>query len=83
MGKHRKQSEWAFFLYPPMPAPAQNTQSLPAPKNGNSRLMRVNVRLSDLLYIYIFGALLIAVSVSVASITVIQMKPRKILSQMD
>ena len=45
--------------------------------------VRVNVRLSDLLYIYIFGALLIAVSVSVASITVIQMKPRKILSQMD
>ena len=45
--------------------------------------VRVNVRPSDLLYIYIFGALLIAVSVSVASITVIQMKPRKILSQMD
>ena len=45
--------------------------------------VQVNVRPSDLLYIYIFGALLIAVSVSVASITVIQMKPRKILSQMD
>jgi len=45
--------------------------------------VRVNVRPSDLLYIYIFGALLIAVSVSVASITVIQMKPRKILSQID
>ena len=45
--------------------------------------VRVNVRPSDLLYIYIFGAMFIAVSVSVASITVIQMKPRKILSQMD
>ena len=45
--------------------------------------VQVNVRPSDLLYIYIFGAMLIVVSVSVASITVIQMKPRKILSQMD
>lgn len=36
-----------------------------------------------LLYIYIFGTLLIAFSVSAASISVIQMKPKKILSQMS
>ena len=45
--------------------------------------VQVNVSPDHLLYIYIFGTLLIAFSVSVASISVIQMKPKKILSQMS
>ena len=44
--------------------------------------VQVNVSPDHLLYIYIFGTLLIAFSVSAASISVIQMKPKKILSQM-
>ena len=45
--------------------------------------VRVDVSPDYLLYIYIFGTLLIAFSVSAASISVIQMKPKKILSQMS
>ena len=45
--------------------------------------VQVNVSPDYLLYIYIFGTLLIAFSVSAASISVIQMKPKKILSQMS
>ncbi len=45
--------------------------------------VQVDVSLGYLLYIYIFGMLLIAFSVSAASISVIQMKPKKILSQMS
>ena len=45
--------------------------------------VQVNVSPDHLLYIYIFGILLIAFSVSAASISVIQMKPKKILSQMS
>lgn len=45
--------------------------------------VQVDVSPDHLLYIYIFGTLLIAFSVSVASISVIQMKPKKILSQMS
>ena len=45
--------------------------------------VQVNVSPDHLLYIYIFGTLLIAFSVSAASISVIQMKPKKILSQMS
>lgn len=45
--------------------------------------VQVNVSPNYLLYIYIFGTLLIAFSVSAASISVIQMKPKKILSQMS
>ena len=45
--------------------------------------VRVDVSPDYLLYIYIFGILLIAFSVSAASISVIQMKPKKILSQMS
>ncbi len=45
--------------------------------------VQVNVSPDHLLYIYIFGTLLIAFSVSAASISVIQMKPKKILLQMS
>lgn len=45
--------------------------------------VQVNVTPGDLLYIFLFGTILIAASVSAASITVIQMKPNKILSQMS
>jgi putative ABC transport system permease protein len=45
--------------------------------------VQVNVSSNCLLYIYIFGTLLIVFSVSAASISVIQMKPKKILSQMS
>lgn len=45
--------------------------------------VQVNVSPGYLLYIYIFGTLLIVFSVSAASISVIQMKPKKILSQMS
>ena len=45
--------------------------------------VQVNVSPNCLLYIYIFGTLLIVFSVSAASISVIQMKPKKILSQMS
>ena len=45
--------------------------------------VQVNASPGHLLYIYIFGTLLIAFSVSAASISVIQMKPKKILSQMS
>lgn len=45
--------------------------------------VQVDVSPDYLLYIYIFGMLLIAFSVSAASISVIQMKPKKILSQMS
>nr|WP_300915447.1 ABC transporter permease [uncultured Acetatifactor sp.] len=45
--------------------------------------VQVNVSPDYLLYIYIFGTLLIAFSVSASSISVIQMKPKKILSQMS
>lgn len=45
--------------------------------------VQVNVNPNNLLYIYVLGAFLIVLSVSAASITVIQMKPKKILSQMD
>lgn len=45
--------------------------------------VQVNVSPDYLLYIYIFGTLLIVFSVSAASISVIQMKPKKILSQMS
>lgn len=45
--------------------------------------VQVKVSPNNLLYVYIFGAFLIVLSVSAASITVIQMKPKKILSQMN
>lgn len=45
--------------------------------------VQVDVSPDYLLYIYIFGTLLIVFSVSAASISVIQMKPKKILSQMS
>lgn len=45
--------------------------------------VQVKVSPNNLLYVYIFGAFLIVLSVSAASITVIQMKPKKILAQMD
>ena len=45
--------------------------------------VQVTVSPDHLLYIYIFGTLLIVFSVSAASISVIQMKPKKILSQMS
>jgi len=45
--------------------------------------VQVNVSPNYLLYIYIFGTLLIVFFVSAASISVIQMKPKKILSQMS
>ncbi len=45
--------------------------------------VQVNVNSNNLLYVYVLGAFLIVLSVSAASITVIQMKPKKILSQMD
>lgn len=45
--------------------------------------VQVDVSPDYLLYIYIYGTLLIAFSVSAASISVIQMKPKKILSQMS
>ena len=45
--------------------------------------VQVDVSPDYLLYIYIFGMLLIVFSVSAASISVIQMKPKKILSQMS
>ena len=45
--------------------------------------VQANVSPDYLLYIYIYGTLLIAFSVSAASISVIQMKPKKILLQMS
>ena len=45
--------------------------------------VEVKVIPNHLLYIYVFGVFLVVLSVSAASITVIQMKPKKILSQMD
>ncbi|MCI8298945.1 MAG: ABC transporter permease [Lachnospiraceae bacterium] len=45
--------------------------------------VRVNVNPNNLLYIYVFGAFFVVLSVSAACTTVIQMKPKKILSQMD
>ena len=45
--------------------------------------VEVKVIPNHLLYIYVFGVLLVVLSVSAASITVIQMKPKKILAQMD
>ena len=45
--------------------------------------VQVNVNPNNLLYVYVLGAFLIVLSVSAASITVIQMKPKKILSQMN
>ena len=45
--------------------------------------VEVKVIPNHLLYIYVFGAFFVVLSVSAASITVIQMKPKKILSQMD
>lgn len=45
--------------------------------------VEVKVIPNYLLYIYVFGVFLVVLSVSAASITVIQMKPKKILSQMD
>ncbi|NBH15398.1 ABC transporter permease [Lachnospiraceae bacterium] len=45
--------------------------------------VEVNVSPNNLLYIYIFGTFLIVFSVLASSVTVIRMKPKKILSQMD
>lgn len=45
--------------------------------------VEVNVSPNNLLYIYVFGTFLIVFSVLAASATVIRMKPKKILSQMD
>ena len=45
--------------------------------------IQVNVNPNNLPYIYVLGAFLIVLSVSAACTTVIQMKPKKILSQMD
>ena len=45
--------------------------------------VEVNVSPNNLLYIYVFGTFLIVFSVLAASATVIWMKPKKILSQMD
>lgn len=59
-------------------------QYIPYDTSNVETLESVQVTVSPdyLLYIYIFGTLLIAFSVSAASISVIQMKPKKILSQM-
>ncbi len=45
--------------------------------------VEVNISPNNLLYIYVFGTFLIVFSVLAASATVIRMKPKKILSQMD
>ena len=45
--------------------------------------VEVNVSPNNLLYIYVFGTFLIVFSVLASSVTVIRMKPKKILSQMD
>ena len=45
--------------------------------------VQVKVSPNNLLYVYIFGAFLIVLSVSAASVTVIKMKPKKILSKMN
>ncbi|MEY8517875.1 ABC transporter permease [Lachnospiraceae bacterium 29-84] len=60
-------------------------QYIPYDTSNVETLESVQVTVSPdyLLYIYIFGTLLIAFSVSAASISVIQMKPKKILSQMS
>lgn len=60
-------------------------QYIPYDTSNVETLESVQVTVSPdyLLYIYIFGTLLIAFSVSAASISVIQMKPEKILSQMS
>ena len=60
-------------------------QYIPYDTSNVETLESVQVTVSPdyLLYIYIFGTLLIVFSVSAASISVIQMKPKKILSQMS
>ena len=60
-------------------------QYIPYDTSNVETLESVQVTVSPdyLLYIYIFGTLLIAFSVSAAFISVIQMKPKKILSQMS
>ena len=60
-------------------------QYIPYDTSNVETLESVQVTVSPdyLLYIYIFGTLLIAFSVSAASISVIQMKPKKILSRMS
>ncbi len=60
-------------------------QYIPYDTSNVETLESVQVTVSPdyLLYIYIYGTLLIAFSVSAASISVIQMKPKKILSQMS
>lgn len=60
-------------------------QYIPYDTSNVETLESVQVTVSPdyLLYIYIFGMLLITFSVSAASISVIQMKPKKILSQMS
>ena len=60
-------------------------QYIPYDTSNVETLESVQVTVSPdyLLYIYMFGTLLIAFSVSAASISVIQMKPKKILSQMS
>ncbi len=60
-------------------------QYIPYDTSNMETLESVQVTVSPdyLLYIYIYGTLLIAFSVSAASISVIQMKPKKILSQMS
>lgn len=60
-------------------------QYIPYDTSNVETLESVQVEVSPdyLLYIYIFGTLLIVFSVSAASISVIQMKPKKILSQMS
>ncbi len=60
-------------------------QYIPYDTSNVETLESVQVTVSPdyLLYIYIFGTLLIAFSVSAASISVIQLKPKKILSQMS
>ena len=60
-------------------------QYIPYDTSNVETLESVQVTVSPdyLLYIYIFGTLLIAFSVSASSISVIQMKPKKILSQMS
>lgn len=45
--------------------------------------VEVNVSHNNLPYIYVFGIFLIVFSVLASSVTVIRMKPKKILSQMD
>lgn len=60
-------------------------QYIPYDTSNMEMVESVQVKISpnNLLYVYIFGAFLIVLSVSAASVTVIQMKPKKILSQMN